>query len=443
MIFTPKQEQAQALLASSATHIMLEGGSRSGKTFVLVRAIVMRALKAPRSRHAIFRFRFNHLKTSIVHDTFPKVMEVCFPEVKVAVDKTDWFVPFPNGSQIWFGGLDDKERTEKVLGQEHATIYLNEVSQIPYEGRNVAVTRLAQQVNQKVGNRVKPLKPRMYYDCNPPSKAHWAYRLFHALEDPISGHPLHNRADFAWMRLNPEDNMANLAPGYIDTLKGLPERLRRRFLAGDWAEANPDALWTEDTLEKWRVIDQPLPDMQRIIVGVDPSGSGDEDNAGNDEIGINVAALGSDGRGYILEDCSLKAGPAQWGSTAVRAFERHSADKVVGEVNYGGAMVGYVIQSCRSEAKRRIPYHAVTASRGKVVRAEPIASLFEQGQIRLVGHHPKLEQEMLGFSTAGYTGEGSPNRADAMIWACHELFPGLTRPRIEHRDRNVVHIAEM
>jgi phage terminase large subunit len=95
---------------------MLFGGSRSGKTFLLVRNVVFRALKAPKSRHAIFRFRFNHVKSSIVQDTFPKVMDLAFPGVKWNLNKTDWYVEFPNGSQVWFAGLDDKERTEKILG---------------------------------------------------------------------------------------------------------------------------------------------------------------------------------------------------------------------------------------------------------------------------------------------------------------------------------------
>ena len=104
---TPKQEEANAILASNATNIMLFGGSRSGKTFLAVRAIIIRALKAPGSRHAILRFRFNAVKASIVHDTFPKVMALCFPEIKWELNKTDWFVTLPNGSQVWFGGLDD------------------------------------------------------------------------------------------------------------------------------------------------------------------------------------------------------------------------------------------------------------------------------------------------------------------------------------------------
>lgn len=120
---TAKQAEANEVLASNATHVMLFGGSRSGKTFVIVRAICMRAIKAPRSRHAILRFRFNAVKQSVLFDTFPKVMELCFPGVPYEVNKSDWFVQFSNGSEIWFGGLDDKERTEKILGQEHSSKY--------------------------------------------------------------------------------------------------------------------------------------------------------------------------------------------------------------------------------------------------------------------------------------------------------------------------------
>src|SRR3954471_14879846 len=124
--FTPKQAEAQNFLSSIAMYVMLFGGSRSGKTFLHVRNVIMRALKAPSSRHAILRFRFNHLKASIILDTFPKVMEIAFPGVQYHLDKSDWYAELGEGSQIWFGGLDDKERTEKILGQEHATLYLNE-----------------------------------------------------------------------------------------------------------------------------------------------------------------------------------------------------------------------------------------------------------------------------------------------------------------------------
>ena len=107
MKLTERQTEAQKVLAGDATHCMLFGGSRSGKTFLLTRNVCMRAIKAPKSRHAILRFRFNAVKASVVFDTFPKVMQLAFPGVKYTINKTDWFAEFDNGSQIWFGGLDD------------------------------------------------------------------------------------------------------------------------------------------------------------------------------------------------------------------------------------------------------------------------------------------------------------------------------------------------
>lgn len=429
MKLTARQEQAQQVLAGDATHLMLYGGSRSGKTFLLVRNVCMRALKAPKSRHAILRFRFNAVKASVVHDTFPKVMELAFPGVKYVMNKTDWFAELENGSQIWFGGLDDKERTEKILGQEYATIYLNECSQIPQGSRDVAVTRLAQKVSQRIDGRPETLlKPRMYYDCNPPSKVHWSYKLFVQKVDPDTKKPLANPNDYAYFQINPKDNAENISDGYIATLEAMSGRLQKRFLVGEFADATPNALFPEEHIEKWRHLHGELPDFVRVVVGVDPSGSGDIDNAENDAIGEIVGALGTDGNAYLLEDCTVKAGPATWGRVAVSAYERHSADVIVGEDNFGGAMVEHTIKTARGS--RPIAYKAVKASRGKVVRAEPFSALYEQGKIRHVGYFHELEDEMAGFSTVGYIGDKSPNRADAWFWVLAELFPGLVnKPR--------------
>lgn len=402
---------------------MLFGGSRSGKTFLLCRAIAVRAIKAAGSRHAILRFRFNAVKQSVVFDTWPKMMALCFPQVSAPVSKSDWYAEFPNGSQVWFGGLDDKERTEKILGQEYATILLNECSQIPWSSRETAVTRLAQKVTDQVSGQ--PLSLKMYYDENPPDKGHWSYRVFVLKQDPETKRQLPNPGDFEAMQINPVDNEPNLPAEYLRTLGALSARMQRRFLHGEFREANPSALFREEDLDKWRVLDAKLPDMQRVVIAVDPSGSGDVDNADNDAIGIIVAGLGTDGNGYVLEDLTVKAGPATWGRIVTNAYERHAADLVVAEVNYGGAMVAQVIKAARP----RTPYKEVRASRGKVVRAEPISSLCEIGKVRLVGTFADLEDELAGFTTSGYVGEGSPNRADAFVWAMAELFPGMVNER--------------
>lgn len=430
---TPKQLQANHLLAGDSTHVMLFGGSRSGKTFVLVRAVCARAIKAPKSRHAIVRFRFNAVKSSVVLDTFPKVMALCFPGVKYNLSKSDWYATLENGSEIWFAGLDDKERTEKILGMEFATIYANECSQIPYGSIETAITRLAQRAEQQAIGDIpaRPLKPRVYYDANPPSKAHWTYKLFREKRHPETKQALQRPDDYASMQINPADNTANLAEGYLDTLKAMGARARRRFLDGEFADATPNALFPEEHIDRWRVTDGTLPDMVRVVVAVDPSGADDADNADNDAIGIVVAGLGTDGNAYIGPDLTVKAGPATWGKVATDAYDRHEADAVVGETNYGGAMVGHVIKTCRP----RTNFQTVTASRGKVQRAEPFSALYEQGKVRHVGYLTDLEEELSAFSTYGYTGARSPNRADAAIWALAALFPGLVKAPKDKKKR--------
>jgi len=432
---TDRQRAAIDILAGLATWVMLFGGGRSGKTFVIIRAIVLRAIKAPDSRHLITRSRFNHLKASIMLDTFPKVMRLCFPQLVKGKDwdinMSDGYATLPGGSQIWFLGLDDKERMEKVLGLEFATIYVNEASQVQWAGVMLLLTRLAQRVMQVLpGRGERPLKLRFLFDCNPPSKAHWSFKVFRQKLDPETKEPLKQPENYDSFQMNPRDNAQNLSPEYLDTLEGLSGRMKRRFVDVEFAEATPNALFDEGVIDAWRV-DQgdKLPDFVRVVVAVDPSGaSDDEANVDNDEIGITVDALGTDGRAYLLEDLSVKGGPAVWGRVAVQAYQRHKADVVVGEGNFGGGMVKSTIQVAANAAGVRVPVKLVTASRGKVQRAEPFSALYEEGKVRHVGIFPKLEDEMCAFSTGGYTGPRSPNRADAHIWALAELFPAMTKP---------------
>ncbi|TGV16705.1 DNA-packaging protein [Mesorhizobium sp. M8A.F.Ca.ET.173.01.1.1] len=399
---------------------MAYGGSRSGKTFGFVRAILIRAL-AHKSRHAMLRYRFNHIKASIILDTLPTALERCFPGVgaNCKLDKSDWYLSLPNGSEIWFGGLDDKERTEKILGQEYATLYLNECSQIPYASRSMAITRLAQKT---------PLRLKAYYDCNPPGMAHWTYKLFVEKKDPDRRTALANPANYAAITMNPRDNEANLPASYLEELQGMSEAMRRRFWLGQFADMADSALWTLELLDQQRIVDGELPEMARIVVAVDPSGVSGEEDKRSDEVGLVVCGLGRDGRGYILEDISGRMAPAQWGDAAVSAYQRHEADAIVAEENFGGAMVAEIVRSAGARQGISIPYRAVKASRGKVVRAEPIAALFEQQKVSLVGIFPDLEDQLCAMTTAGYVGSRSPDRADAMIWGLASLFPAMTKP---------------
>lgn len=426
---TEKQREANRLLAGPARNVMLRGGSRSGKTFVLVRAIIQRAINAPGSRHAIFRFRFNHAKTSVWSDTLPKVLKLCFPTLRARFDKTDFFVDLPNGSQVWIAGLDDKERVEKILGQEYATLYFNESSQIPWSSVETAMSRLAQkcelapEIAKATGRTHIALKA--YFDCNPPSKLHWSYQLFRAKVKPGTKEALPSPDDYAEMRVNPADNSENLPPEYFDVLGSMSSAKRVRFEAGEWASEVNGALWAlEDRkapdgknmpgIDALRVAK--APEMRRIVVAVDPSGT--RGDGGGDDIGIVVAGLGVDGEAYVLEDGTCQMSPEGWGRRAVDLYHRHQADRIIGERNFGGDMVRFTVAT----ADRRASFKEVVASRGKAVRAEPISALYEQGKVHHVGVFPDLEDQMCNFTASGYVGDGSPDRADALVWALTELM---------------------
>jgi hypothetical protein len=186
-----------------------------------------------------------------------------------------------------------------------------------------------------------------------------------------------------------------------------------------------------DPHRTWQDIAQHLglPEMRRIVVAVDPSGAAGEFDLRADQIGLVVAGLGVDDRAYVFEDLTALYSPEGWGRAACEAFWRHKADRVLGEGNFGGDMVRAIVQApLHPDTKRRVgtavPVKLVAASRGKTVRAEPVAAMYERGKVHHVGRFPLLEDEMTNFTTAGYRGDRSPNRADALVWALTELFDG-------------------
>jgi predicted phage terminase large subunit-like protein len=278
----------------------------------------------------------------------------------------------------------------------------------------MAHTRLAQKSS---------LKLRALYDENPPKKGHWSYKLFVQKINPTDKTPVADPSNYVYFGpMNPEDNKDNLAPEYLSVVRNLSGERRRRFYEGQFGDDTANSLFSDSTFDRNRVIGADnLPQFLRVVVAVDPSGASDAEENQSDAIGIVVVALGTDGRAYLLEDLTIKAGPKTWGGIVASAYERHRADRVVAESNFGGEMVRFVVQA----AKPGIPFKAVTASRGKVVRAEPISVLVEDNKVRHVGYFPELEDELSAFTTTGYMGDGSPNRADAYVWALSELFPSI------------------
>lgn len=405
---TPKQVEVNRILAGPARNIAIWGGSRSGKTLLLTRAVVMRAAKAAGSRHIIARYRKNHIIDSIGRDTLPKVLKLCFPELakQVKWNYSDWFVTLPNGSEIWLNGLDDGERIERVLGREFATIYFNECSQISYAAVTMLRTRLAQKTE---------LVNKLYFDLNPSGVSHYVYKMFVDGVDPSDKKPIAHRDSYASAVMNPGDNLTNLSPEYLRDLEAMPEKQRIRFLLGRFQSELDNALWTYERFRR----NPSQGEVQRIVVAVDPSGASGPDDKRSDEIGIVAAQKHHDGTFTVLADRTMRGSPEQWARAAVKLYHDLDADCLVAERNYGGSMVESTIRTADKHVKVKL----ITASRGKHIRAEPISALYELG---LVAHHPdgdlgECEDQLCAFSANGYHGERSPDRADALIHALNEL----------------------
>lgn len=208
-------------------------------------------------------------------------------------------------------------------------------------------------------------------------------------------------------------NRANLADGFFRTVIARYEgtRLGRRELDAELIEDNPDALWSRETVERTRIAKAPA-DLVRVVVGVDPPAAG---GPRSDECGIVCAALGEDGQAYVLDDRSMgRLSPLAWAKRVAGCYRAHEADRIVAEANQGGDMVGTVMWQELPEA----PIRLVRATRGKRVRAEPIAALYERGLVHHVGAFAKLEDQMCDW----VPGAKSPDRLDALVWALTELM---------------------
>lgn len=210
------------------------------------------------------------------------------------------------------------------------------------------------------------------------------------------------------------DNLPNLAPTFRAEILAAYEgtRIGRQELLGELLDDVEGALWTQVGIDSDRVDNHP--DLTSVVVAIDPAG-GTADT--NDETGIVVAGVDTDGHGYTLEDLSGRYSPHDWARTAIGAYHRWQADRIVAEKNYGGDMVEATLRAAGFAGGVQV----VTASRGKQQRAEPVAALYEQHRVHHVGGFPQLEDQMCSWTADSGT---SPDRMDALVWAFSQLMLG-------------------
>ncbi|GHV25416.1 hypothetical protein AGMMS4952_03080 [Spirochaetia bacterium] len=283
--FKPTVVQCKALelVKGGGKHILLFGGSRSGKTTVLVMAVIFRALKFRESRHLICRLRARDARTSVLQETLLMWLDNTVGQDGYTFRSHDCFIRLGNKSEIWIGGLGDREQADKILGHEYNTIYFNEISQLSYAAVTTAYSRLAK--------NTPGCRNLFLYDCNPGSPLHWAYKVFIKKQAFPSEAALMKPELYASMMLNPEDNKSNLPGDYIsDILDALPEKQRARFRDGLWIKAE-GAIY--DKFEECMVLSADL-----------LPGSFDRFAAGQD-FGLNITNVKigiKDNCIYILED---------------------------------------------------------------------------------------------------------------------------------------------
>ena len=221
-------------------------------------------------------------------------------------------------------------------------------------------------------------------------------------------------------------NIANLAPGFLDTIvrQYQGSRLGRQELDGELIEERQDALWRRDQLDRLRVDKMPE-SLARIVIAIDPPATSGK---GADACGIIAAGLDAQATCYILRDETLcEVSPTGWATKAIGLYHRLDADCVIAEVNQGGEMVTTIL----SGIDPAVPVRSVRANRGKYLRAEPVSALYEQGRVVHVGNLADLEDEMCDFGLDGLSTGKSPDRLDAMVWAVTHLCLGdLATPKV-------------
>lgn len=415
---TNKQFEAVRLMKSEATYVLLQGGSRSGKTSFCVYLCLHTALSFANSRILISRLYLSELRASIIEDTLPKIATLLSPDlnkfIRNNMNKQYNYINFPNGSSIWFDGISDARRSEKILGREYNLIYLNEITQIDYEAFQKLITRLALCTAKKYRNRI-------IADCNPTSKSFWAYKLFIENIDPIDK-KLRNSNEYATLVMNPTDN-PHLSKHYLqNVLSNLTERQRQRFEQGKWLDDIEGALWKQSAIDSLRCPIIPLESFKRIVIGVDPAVSENEQNSA--ETGIVACGKINDKEYCVIADKSGVYSPNSWAKIVVDLYNDLKADIIIAETNQGGNLV----LSNITRVSRLVRIKKVHAKTGKKLRAEPVVGLYERGEVKHMKIFNKLEEQMTTWVPFK---SDSPDRVDALVYALTELSKITSQPFIK------------
>jgi phage terminase large subunit-like protein len=322
------------------------------------------------------------------------LLAVCSPSEGVTYQRNQNQVRWPNGATAT---LYSGQAYNNLRGPQFDAAWVDELAKFPYG---------AQAWDQLMMGLRLGSHPRVIITTTP-------------RPIPLLRHLL-QRMDVHVTRGNTFENAANLSPSFLTMVKDtyLGTQLGQQEIEGLVVDEDSRSLWQP----QWIVRSTQPDKLERIVVAIDPAVTS---GPNSDETGIIVAGRDRQGKGYILEDVSLKGTPTQWLAQAVQALHRHKADSLIAEVNNGGDLIRHLLVSlfpC-------VQLSTVRATQSKILRAQPIAALYERGLITHVGHFPELEHQMLSMTTqepsrpkADRTQTASPDRLDALVWALSDLF---------------------
>jgi hypothetical protein len=388
-------------------YVLVTGGRGSGKSFAVTLCLAM-LMRESGYRILFTRYTLVSAKDSIIPEFLQKVELLgCGREFEATGQDVRNTV---SGSEILFRGIltSSGNQTAKLKSLYGINVWVLD------EAEELADEETFEKINLSIRDTRHP--NLIVLMLNPCHKAHWIYRKwFEGLTPEFSG----VRNGVTYIHTTYVDNQTHLPPDIVAEAAALrgtnPQRYNRVF-RGHWAEEVQGALWTWGMIEEARFrTDDGLPTLARVVVAVDPAVTSSDTS---DETGLVCVALGSDGAYYVLSDLTRRASPLEWATAAVGEYRRRKADRIVGEMNNGGDLVEANLRN----VDKAVAYTGVHATRGKMLRAEPIAALYEQGKVHHVGSFPELETEMMTY--AGRSNEKSPNRLDALVWALTELVGG-------------------
>lgn len=387
---------------------MITGGRGSGKSYGLGSSQCYQCnIKTTCGNTLYLRETLVSAHVSIIPEFWEKI-ELLGLENNFVKTKKEIIHRF-NGSQIYFRGIKSaSKRAEANLKSVHnvSTVIIDEAQEV------------ARDDFQRIDLSVRSVTEhnRVILSLNPTDKEHWIYKDF--FEAPGVPEDFNGIVgDTCYIHTTYLDNLANLPPDFLRMANECKERDIEEYnniWLGLWRGDTEGALWSAEMINPYRVQSIPA-DLERVVIAVDPAVTGSKESDETGIVAVGRKRIKSEMHYFVLDDRSLRASPETWARAVVSAYNTYEADRVIAEVNNGGDLVETMIRA----AAPRISFRAVRATRGKVLRAEPVAALYERGLVHHVGNFANLEYQMRNYN--GLEKSYSPDRLDALVWGLTAL----------------------